>query len=456
MNDSLINLAQGLNDLNNRWKPHDAQIPIGRALFYEGAKDIFVRMGRNTGKTELAAYCHWRYAFEHPNSESYIFEPYLKQAREILWAGKRLQTFGPSEWIESINESELRIRFKNGSFIKLEGSDNEAAMAGIKPRGLITYDEFKDHRIKSIQNFEPNRAAFDVPALFIGTPPSFHNHYVDYMNLAEEGQDGWRSFYAPTSSNPYIKKTWLEKKERELIKLGETETWQREYMALYVKGSKGSVFPHIFQIPDIPFKKPNDFRKWQLIIGQDPASTSVFGVLFVAFNPYTKQIIPIGEIYESDQKEMTARNMWASIQKKLHLLNSEPNNMAQPDYVYDEAAAWYKSAIEEIDSRVWLYPSRKHMFGVDGYINVLRYVLASGFVQMTPDTPMLRKELEGYQKDENGKIPKANDHLINAFQYILDHLGFTPEMLLEPKPLLDERRGFSLESEFESDSMLEI
>ena len=456
---AIIDLAEGISDLNELWKPHDAQVPIGRAIFYEGAKDIFVQMGRNTGKTEVASYCLWRWAYENPNSENYIFEPFLKQAREILWAGRRIQTFGPNDWIESINESELRIRFKNGSFIKLEGSDNEAAMAGIKPKGLIIYDEFKDHRVKSIQNFEPNRAAFDVPALFIGTPPSIHNHYVDYMNLAKEGSDGWRYFHAPTSSNPHIKKSWLEKKRRELEKLGELETWYREYEALYVKGSKGSVFPHIFKIEDKPWVKPNDFKKWQLIVGQDPASTSVFGVLFVAYNPYTKQIIPIGEIYEKDQAQMTARNIWRQVQEKLAMLNGEAFNRANQEYVYDEAAAWYKSAIEEMDSSVWLTPSRKHLYGVDGYINVLRFVLASGLIQMTPDTPMLRWELESYEKDDKGRIPKINDHLINAFQYILDFLGFTPESILEPKaiPLEDQRRGFSIEEDFaQDDSMVEI
>lgn len=443
---SLIDLVEIIQDLNERWKPHDGQIPIGRALFYENCKDIFVCAGRNFGKTELASYCTWRYAQEHPGSENYIFEPYLKQAREILWAGKRIQTFGPDHLIEGINNSELRITFKNGSFIKLEGSDNEAAMAGIKPKGLIIYDEYKDHRLKSINNFEPNRAAFDVPALFIGTPPIIHNHFVDYMELAKSEPD-WRFFHGPTSSNPHISRKWLEKKKRELIKLGEEETWHREYEALFVKGGKGSIFPQIYKIQDVDFKIPNDVRKWQLVVGMDPASTSVFGVVFVLFNPYSKKMYLLDEIYETNQTNMTARNIWSEIQSKVRVFKDY--GVVNIDYVYDEAAAWFRNEISELGD-YWLAPSNKSQYGVEGYINVVRHVMANGLFNITSYCPKMRWELEGYIKDDKGKIPKANDHLINAYQYVLGFLGFTPDNVHEPdeKPWLEELRFHRMEEEY--------
>lgn len=449
------NLAKILEELNEAWKPHDSQVPIGRALFYENCKDIFVCAGRNFGKTELAAYCTWRWALEHPGSENYIFEPYLKQAREILWAGSRIQKFGPEDYIESINNSELRITFKNGSFIKLEGSDNTAAMAGIKPKGLIVYDEFKDHRPVSIHNFEPNRAAFDVPAIFIGTPPSIHNHYVDYMELAKRG-DGWRFFHGPTSANPHISKKWLERKKRDLEALGEIETWLREYEALFVKGGKGSIFPQIFRIANCNFVPPHDIRKWQVVVGFDPGSTSVFAVIFVVFNPYSKKMYLVDEIYEKDHEQMTARKIWDKTQEKLKRWRNLGANIA---YVYDEAAAWFRSEIYEYDREVDLIQSSKSQYGVDGYINVVRHVMTAELFNITEDCKEMRSELEKYEKDENGKIPKKDDHLINAFQYVLGFLGFTPDNIEEPKetPWIEEKRGIRIEDEFNfSDSYEEI
>ena len=251
----LTELASIIQKLGEKWQPHDKQVEIGRALFYEGAKNIFVCAARNFGKTELAAYCGWRWALENPGSESYIIEPFLKQAREILWAGNRLQKFGPEEYIESINNTELRIRFKNGSFIKLEGSDNEAALAGIKPKGLIIYDEVKDHRKSGILNMEPNRAAFDAPAIFIGSPPEFHCYYVELMDMAKKSKD-WNYYHGPTSDNPHISKAWLARKKEELELMGEHETWLRDYEGIYVVGGKRSIFPQFLKLTFAPFVVP--------------------------------------------------------------------------------------------------------------------------------------------------------------------------------------------------------
>lgn len=456
MEDSLITLAEKIQELNERWTPHDAQIPIGRSLFYEGIKDIFVCAGRNFGKTELASYCSWRYAMEHPGSENYIFEPYSKQAREILWASNRIQSFGPDDWIESLNTTEMRVTFKNGSFIKLEGSDNSAAMAGIKPRGLIIYDEFKDHRLTSIDNFEPNRAAFDVPALFIGTPPIIHNHYVDYMELAKS-ESHWRYFHAPTSSNPYISSKWLERKKAEKLKLGDEEGWLREYEAIFVKGGKSSIFPHInkMSFPSQSEAMPKDLNKWHLIVGQDPGTTSVFAVVFMLWNPFSKKIIVFDELYIDEMAETTSRRMWSKIQAKIKDIKKKVRGVT---YVYDSAAVWYKNEINEI-SQEWLEPAQKDEFGVDGYIGLVREAMARGLVTICSSCPKLIWEMQNYIKDEKGKIPKANDHAINAIEYGIGATGLRFDEDNEPiaeDPDL-QKRSYTIEDDFDfSSQMTEI
>ena len=160
-------VALGLKALHERWQPHPAQVAIGKALLHDRKRDVFAQCGRNFGKTELVAYLLWRWAWTFPGSENYYFSPYMKQSREILWSSRRVQELGPSEWISKVNEQEMRIHFHNGSFIKLDGSDNVESYRGVKPKGLTIFDEFKDFRPEFLEAYDPNRAAYDTPLFII-------------------------------------------------------------------------------------------------------------------------------------------------------------------------------------------------------------------------------------------------------------------------------------------------
>jgi len=299
---SIVDLATILQNLHEKWQPHSGQIPIGRALFYENCKNIFVSAGRNFGKTELSAYSTWRWALENPGSENYIIEPFSIQAKEILWASKRIQTFGDTSEVESENNTEMRLNFKNGSFIKLLGSDNEVALQGIKPKGLIVYDEVKNHKKSAINLMEPNRAAFDSPAMFIGSPPEFECYFVELMEISKK-TPGWKYFHAATEDNPHISRDWLERKRLELISMGDEETWLRDYMAIYVKGGKNHIIPQAVKYQPKPINQllPTSFKHWELLVLFDPAAASVFAVIFVLFNQYTRKSIFLHEIYETNQ-----------------------------------------------------------------------------------------------------------------------------------------------------------
>jgi len=445
MSESLA-LAEILRGLHKNWTPHQKQIDIGHALFYLNAKNIFICAGRNFGKTEISAYCTWRWAMQNPGSQNYIFEPYAKQAREILWVSNRIQTFGPSSWIESLNNTEMRITFKNGSFIKLEGSDNVAAIAGIKPKGLIVYDEFKDHRIQSINNFEPNRAAFDVPALFIGTPPIIHNHFVEYAEMAQASAD-WSYFHAPTSSNPHIKNAWLERMKRQMEGMGELEEYMRSYDAVFVRGGKASIFPWINGYSPLPLLslQPRDLNKWILLVSFDPASSSVFAATFILHNPHTKKSILLDEIYQSEMALMTTSEIWKATLQKLDPWYKRVRSI---EYIYDEAALWFANEMSEIAPKVYFQPSQKAKFGVDGYITLLRNIMRSGYLEIVDSCEKTVWELQNYVKDSKGKIPKRHDHIINALSYGLGSLGYDftddPEFIPDPA---DVRRAYRIEDD---------
>lgn len=443
-------LYETIEGLHRNWMPHGVQAEILSAIFYEGYKNVFVVAGRNLGKTETAGYSTWRWAKQNPNSENYIFEPLAKQGREILWASKRIQNFGPQEWIDGKpNETEMRVRFNNGSFIKVEGSDNSASMAGIKPKGIVIYDEFKDHRSESITNFEPNRAAYDIPALFIGTPPEFHNHFVDYMEMAKKSPD-WKFIHAPTRSNPHISTKWLERKRLEMIAMGMEEDWLREYEAIFVKGGKKTIYPQWLKLKYKRLEEvvPIDLHKWILVVALDPAATSIFGGSIFLHNPFSKKIIVVDEIYESEPSKMTAREINKTINEKIKPWKDKVKTV---EYIFDEASAYFRNELNEISPEKWLIPSQKHNFGVDGYINLIRAVLNAGLIEVVETCKYTIKEHEEYSKDDNGRIPKANDHIINSFQYGCAALGLNLDELQEPKPIdkEDQRRGFAIDEDLD-------
>lgn len=448
-------LAEILEGLHRKWMPLDWQKPVGRALFYENKKDIGAQCGRSSGKTDIAAYCAWRYAQQVPGSENYIFEPLQKQAKEILWAPARIQNFGPPEWIESINQTEMRITFKNKSFVKVDGSDNVEALRGIKPQGLVIYDELKDHKKAFLDAMEPNRARYDAPALYLGTPPEFHNHYVDIMaELKRDPLSFWTT--ATSFDNHYNSRAFLEKTKQKLILNGDEEVWLREYMALFVKGGKRSIFPQVLRMefPRFETVLPKDLNKWIVVVAFDPASTSVFGCVFILFNPYSKAMIVFDELYVTKPTLMTAREVHNAVSEKLEQLRGKVKSV---EFAYDEAAAWFRNEMIEVNPKWHLSPSEKSEFGVDGYIALVRAVMNHGLLTICAECPKLIWEMENYIKDEKNKIPKVNDHNINALQYGLGHLGLNLDELLEKIPIpREEPRYYKLEDDFPSSEYAEI
>lgn len=446
----LQRIASGLKLLHSKWTPHPAQVTIGKALLYEHSRDIMAVCGRNFGKSELMAYLLWRWAWTYPGSENYYFAPFMKQAREIMWASRRIQSFGPWEWVESVNDTEMRIRFNNGSFIKLEGSDNDQALRGIKPRGLVIYDEYKDFRPEFHDAMDPNRAAYDAPLLVIGTPPEFENHF-NVMQEDFEKSPKKRFFRFPTEANPHIQRSWLEQKKLELYARGDGDQWEREYMALNVRGGSRSIFPmlsrdaHVMPHSRMVQLIHRDRRKLEWLAWADPAGASCFAVLFVAINPYTRDVYVLDEIYETSQAQMTVKLIGQRILDKSAELFDQADAWR---FGYDEAETWFRN--EMLDHfNLHFEPTQKAKSDKTTGIALIKDTLLAGKLHLSDRCVKLYWEMDGYRKDPNGKIPKLNDHALDCLRYILGasyySLNPTEEVIKERDPMW---RGAKIEDDF--------
>ena len=109
--------------------------------------------------------------------------PTYSQGRKIIWDGttndgRRFIDYFPKAAIDAINENEMRIRFKNGSYYKIVGSDDMDSLRGTNPI-FVALSEYQDADPNLwLKIIEPILTANGGHALFLGTPRG-RNHFHD-------------------------------------------------------------------------------------------------------------------------------------------------------------------------------------------------------------------------------------------------------------------------------------
>jgi hypothetical protein len=417
------------------WRPHNAQEAILQRVFRDLARVTFVECGRKFGKTEVQCYFLWRNAMMRPGGH-YYFAPEQKQAKEIVWASGRLQAFGPQSWIKSVNNSEMRITLINGSFIKVDGSDNFNSYRGIEPHSAV-YDEFRDFRPEFHKAFGPNLMVYNAPLLICGTPPE-EQDLPHYDGLLAQAEVSGTYFNFPSWCNPHISREWLREERDALYARGDGDVWEREYAAKRVFGGANAVFPMFTATGPLSMVKPHadvieaiwkDRKKlmWQVVA--DPGTSSCFAVLFRAINPFTKVVYRLDEIYETDQANTSTGIIIPRIRAKTEELF--PGHEAYGvdwDYFYDEAAAWFANESAASFDIAW-HPTRKALRDKVTGIGLMKDQMLYGKYVVSDRCKKLKWEITGYRKDAKGKIPKKNDHLLDCDRYGNDFCGvdLTPE-----------------------------
>jgi len=438
-------LAIVLRDLAAIWKPHAGQLEVGYAYFFKDLKKIFVRCGRKFGKTELACYLLYRIAMSRPNQHCYYIAPTYKQAKELIWENGRLPHFlgkMGAKYIEGKpSETEHRIKFKNGSFIKIDGSENYEAYRGINPHAIV-YDEYKDFHPKFHEGMEPNLATHEAPIFIFGTPPDTEDHPFCRTETGIQRDPEGAAFKMPTHTSPYISQKWLDSMKITLEARGEWHVWMREYMAEIVPSGALHIFPmlevpkvapdgkfdghskHVrphAELQEMVNRHPKDYTYHAVY---DPASTSCFGVLFAAVNKRTKQVLCLDEIYEKNKNKTSSKQIWPKAwAKKLAILNRRDRWRD----VYDYAAAWFANEIKD-EYGEGMTPCVKDLKNKEVRLSSVKDFIREGLFLISDKCPMLVWEMRNYATDEDGKLPKKNDHLIDDVRYLFNdaHLRTVP------------------------------
>ena len=482
-------------DINSFWSPHKGQVPVARALFREFKRYVFLQCGRKFGKTEFAIYCMYVWAILFPNSQVYYIADTMKHAGEILWKNGRLPDFfktpkrlrGESQeefaarkklgqmlhnkYVESANNSEMRVHFKNGSFIKVDGAENYANADGIEPDFMV-YDEFKSHNFRYHEAAEPNLRVKKAPLLIVGTPPEELGTYYEKIARTFDKLTYASFFKRPSYLNDKMYPAgrqdpdFIEECEKYIAR-GDEDVMQRELFAeIVVSGSK-AIFP-VLKVPeydhehekyightvhvrphqelqDMVSRHPKDYE-YQSVF--DPGSASCFANLIGVMNKHSKVVMLMDEIYETDQRETSTGIIWPRSQEKC-----EAVQMYMPywDYTYDNAATWFATEVLDRYGEA-LTPCSKDIASksVDkkqAKLGMIKDMLLEGKLLISDRCVKMIWEMTQYRKDENGKIPKENDHLIDCLRYMLSALHYDPSWVEKKKPVEDTRRGLTIEDD---------
>lgn len=424
-----LHIANVLKGLHQNWTPHATQKEVLNAIFYQGKKRIGIECGRKWGKTDILCYILWRLSLMLSNSDGYYFGPTSTQAKELIWANRRLQEFGPKHYLAGKpNETELRMRFTTGSFVKLAGSENFDSYRGVEP-DVYVYDEFKDFHPLFHAAMEPNEGAKAGKGtgihVVVGTPPEVDSHpydptrrhpFYELMDEIKEDPDG-AYFNFTTYDNPHIPASWIDKQRLKYIARGDEAGFMREHMAKRIKGGPGAIFPMwdrskcVVPHNQIMQMILKDKKHLQYYVIADPGTETVFGVLFYAMNPYNKTVFILGEIYATSQMETSTSKMIPAIAKKKERLGG--HDWIQ---VYDEAAAWFANEAGASYSEAYL-PTHKAWDKHSSGISLIKDQMSSGKFFVSDECTNYMWEVENYVKDRNGRIPKKGDHLIDCHRY---------------------------------------
>lgn len=387
-----------------------------------------------THNTELLLYYLYRLALTTPNGQFYYVAPFYNQASELIWKPNRIQNFlkhHSSKYIDDIHETDKRIILKNKSFIKLVGSDNYDAGRGYNPDGA-GYDEFKDHDYRFHQGFVDNLMTKKAPLLIVGTPPETFDHF--FVRTEEEFKVDPRGAYfkKPTHSNPYIDKEEIEMERAAAIAKGEWAKYMREIEAEIVPGGANAIFP-MLEIPR--YDEKGSFvgesrhvkyqqslieeimrtrKDWDFYTLYDPGSVACFAAIFMAVNKFSKKVIILDEIYEKVKANMSTKQIYPRALVKMEKLI--PTAVSDWREYYDYAATWFQNEVQA-EYRRSIMPCTKDVNKKEEKLSVIKDFLLADLFVISDTCKGLISEMSTYATDENGKIPKINDHAIDCVRY---------------------------------------
>lgn len=179
----------------HKFTPRPYQVEVFKAL-ENGKKFAFLRWSRRAGKDKACFNYLVSRMVQEVGIYFYLF-PTFAQGRKALWEtiqgegqeAMKLLDHIPKELIARVHNNEMRIELKNGSLLRVVGTDNFDNLMGTNPKGLV-FSEYQGQNPKAWEYLQPIILQNGGWVIFNGTPRG-KNHFYDLEMVALKNPTEW-------------------------------------------------------------------------------------------------------------------------------------------------------------------------------------------------------------------------------------------------------------------------
>lgn len=223
------------------YTPRDYQLPLWEA-FDSGDFNRFLQLWhRRSGKDRTDVNIIAREMIKHVGIYYYFFPTY-SQGKKALWDGigkdgmRYIEHF-PKELLEGKpNDTEMKIRYKNGSLFQIIGTDDIDRVVGTNPRGCI-FSEYSLQNPKAWEYIRPILRENGGWAIFNYTPRG-KNHGFDLYEMALNNPQWFVSKLTIDDTHVLTEKDIQEERDS-----GMTEDMiQQEYYCSFTAAVQGAYY----------------------------------------------------------------------------------------------------------------------------------------------------------------------------------------------------------------------
>ena len=184
--------------------------------------------GRRFGKSYLSCIELLRGAINRPGETYFYCAPTYRMAKDIAW--KELKRLVPKVWIQSKNETDLRLELINGLTIELKGTENAMALRGRSLAGVVLDEAAFMDRDVWAEVIRPALADKQGWALFISTPDGTASWFYDmWCFCGEQEWDDWKRWSFTTIEGGNVAPEEVEAAREQL----DARTFRQEFEASF-------------------------------------------------------------------------------------------------------------------------------------------------------------------------------------------------------------------------------
>lgn len=223
-----------------KYQPRGYQIPIWEA-FDRGYRRIIQIWHRRSGKDKTDLNIVAREMWENVGNYYYAFPTY-SQGKKALWEGRGkdgvayLDHFPEHLRDGKPNDTEMKIRYKNGSIFQVIGVEDPDKVVGTNPRGIV-FSEYSLQNPKAWDYMRPILAENGGWAIFNYTPRG-KNHGFKLFEMAKGNPKWYVSLFTVNDTNVLTP----EDIEEERLSGMTEDMVQQEFYCSFISAIQGSYY----------------------------------------------------------------------------------------------------------------------------------------------------------------------------------------------------------------------